>query len=208
MPEPVCVRCRGPLRTPEVAGDWTCADHGPVVPLHPALPAESYHLADAAGSSGVPLWLPWPMPVGWSVSGVRRAGGTGPSRAVAVALIGPGVVARQAELVVVAEEPGVGLGASYAGIGTTDPGPELASLPADTKVTAGGHPTPLWSLPVADRSVYVGEAGGCWLWLVTWPVSEWMVVHDDLRLVDVRDPDHRPVLADLHVGPLSPRLAA
>jgi hypothetical protein len=207
MPDPVCVRCRGSLQTPESAGAWTCDAHGVVEPLHPALPAEAYHLSDTASSSGVPVWVPWPLPAGWAVSGVRRSGGTGPSRGVAVALMGPGVTARQAELVVVAEEPGVGLGASYAGLESTDPGPELASLPCDTKVTAGGHPAPLWSLPVSDRAAYVGEAGGLWLWAIAWPVGEWMVVHDDLRLVDVRDPEHRALLGELPVALLSPHLA-
>ena len=207
MPDPVCVRCRGALHTPEVDGEWTCDAHGVVEPLHPALPAEAYHLSDVASSAAVPVWLPWPVPLGWTVSGVRRTTGTGPSRAVAVGLLGPGVTARQTELVIVAEEPGVGLGASYAGIGTTDPGPEVASLPSDTKVTADGRPTALWSLPVSDRAAYVGEASGLWLWVVAWPVTEWMVVHDDLRLVDVRAPENRLHLAELPVGPLSPRLA-
>jgi hypothetical protein len=207
MPEPVCARCRGPLQTPEVDGDWTCSSDGRVVPLHAAVPAEAHHLADAAASSGVPVWLPWPMPSGWSVSGIRRAGGTGRARAVAVALLGPGIASRQVELVVVAEEPGVGLGASYAGLPATDPAPEVASLPVDTRVHAGGQSTPLWSLPVSDRAVYVGEADGRWLWLIAWPVNEWMVVHDDLRLVDVREPHHRQVLVGLRLGALSPRLA-
>ena len=207
MPDPVCVRCRGALHTPEVDGEWTCDTHGVVEPLHPALPAEPYHLSDVASSAAVPVWLPWPVPLGWTVSGVRRTTGTGPSRAVAVGLLGPGVAARQAELVIVAEEPGVGLGASYAGIASTDPGPEVASLPSDTKVTADGRPTALWSLPVSDRAAYVGEASGRWLWVVAWPVTEWMVVHDDLKLIDVRAPENRPLLAELPVGPLSPRLA-
>ena len=207
MPDPVCVRCRGALRPPDAMGQWTCEAHGVVEPLHPALPAEPYHLADVASSSAVPVWVPWPVPPGWTVGGVRRTTGTGPSRAVAVGLLGTGVLARQAELVLVAEEPGVGLGASYAGIGTADPGPELTALACDTKATAEGHPTPLWSLPVSDRAAYVGEASGLWLWVVAWPVSEWMVVHDDLRLVDVRAPEHRPLLAELPVGPVSPRLA-
>ena len=207
MPDPVCVRCRGPLHSPETAGAWTCDRHGVVEPLHPALPGEPYHLADAASSSAVPVWLPWPVPSGWAIGGVRRVGGVGPARAVAVALMGPGVTARQAELVIVAEEPGVGLGASYAGLDAADPGPGLASLPSDTKVIAGGRPTPLWSLPVSDRAAYVGEAGGLWLWAVAWPVDEWMVVHDDLRLVDVRAPEHRALLAELPVALLSPHLA-
>jgi len=208
MPEPVCVRCRGPLRSPDSDGDWRCPFHGAVEPLQPAMPAASYHLHDTASSAGVPMWLPWPMPAGWSVSGVRRTGGTGPARGVALALSGPGVAARHVELLVVAEEPGVGLGASFAGLGTTDPGPELALLPRDTRVVAGGHPTALWSLPVLDREVYVGEAGGLWLWLVAWPIGEWMVVHDDLHLVDAREPGHRALLAELPVGALSPRLSA
>jgi hypothetical protein len=207
MPDPVCVRCRGPLRTPEHDGDWSCADHGVVEPLHPAVPGEAYHLGDVASSSSVPVWLPWPMPLGWSVSGVRRAGGTGPSRGVAVAVTGPGIASRLAELVLVAEEPGVGLGASYAGLRATDPGPELADLPRDTRLVAGGNATALWSLPVIDRGVYVGEAEGLWLWAIVWPVSEWMVVHDDLHLVDVRAPEHRALLAELPTGALSPRLA-
>lgn len=208
MPDPVCVRCRGPLRAPDSTGRWTCEDHGAVEPLRPAVPAASYHLHDAATSSAVPLWVPWPLPPGWSVSGVRRTGGTGQARGVALALLGPGITARQVELVVVAEEPGVGLGASYAGLDTTDPGPELATIPCDTRVQAGGHATALWSLPMLDREVYVGEAGGLWLWMVAWPVGEWMVVHDDLHLVDARSPEHQALLADLPVGALSPRLAA
>ena len=207
MPDPVCVRCRGALLTPEVAGAWTCPHHGVVEPLHPALPAEPHHLADAASSSAVPVWVPRPLLPGWVASGVRRTGGTGPARAVAVGFLGPGLAARQVELVVVAEEPGVGLGASYAGIPTTDPGPELASLPCDTKITADGHPTAMWSLPVSDRAAYVGEAAGLWLWTVVWPVSEWMVLHDDLRLVDLRAPDNRVLAGELPVGVLSPRLA-
>lgn len=208
MPDPVCARCRGELLTPADAGEWTCAAHGVVEPLHPALPADAHHLHDAASSSGVPVWVPWPLAPGWVAGGVRRTGGTGPARGVALGFLGPGLAARQVELVVVAEEPGVGLGASYAGLATTDPGPELAALPCDTKVTADGHPTPMWSLPVSDRAAYVGEASGLWLWLVVWPVSEWMVVHDDLRLVDLRGPDARPIASELRVGVVSPHLSA
>ena len=45
-----------------------------------------------------------------------------------------------------------------------------------------GIEAPMWSLPVSDRAAYVGEASGLWLWAIAWPVGEWMVVHDDLRL--------------------------
>lgn len=208
MADPVCVRCDGPLLPPDGTPRWTCARHGAVEPLHLAVPSEPHHLADAASSSAVPVWLPWPPPAGWVAAGVRRTAGTGRARGVATAFSGPGVAARQVELVVVAEEPGVGLGAAYAGLSTTDPGPELTAVPADTKVSAAGHSVPLWSVPVldADRAVYVGEAAGCWLWAIVWPVGEWMVVHDDLRLVDLRSPDERAHVEDLVVGPVSPCL--
>jgi len=208
MPEPVCVRCGAALLTPGEAGAWTCERHGVVEPLHAALPPEPHHLADVASSSAVPVWIPWPVPAGWSVTGVRRTGGTGLARAVAVALSGPGLLGRQADLVLVAEEPGVGLGAAYAGLTSTDPGPELASLPSDTRITADGHQAALWSLPAGDRSVYVGEAAGCWLWVVAHPVGEWMVVHDDLRVVDLRLPENRAHLGAVPLGALSPWLSA
>jgi hypothetical protein len=107
MPEPVCVRCGGPVGLTLDIPTWHCPTHGSVEPLHAPLPAEHYHLSDVASSSAVPVWLPLPLPAGWSVSGVRRTGGTGPARAVAVSYAGPGLAARTAEMVVVAEEPGV-----------------------------------------------------------------------------------------------------
>lgn len=209
MDDPVCVRCDGPLARNPGDGQWRCGVHGVVEPMHPAVPAERHHLHDIASSSGVPVWLAWPPPRDWVVTGVRRTASDGMARGVAVSFTGPGLTSRQAELVVVAEEPGVGLGASYAGLDTPDPGPELASLPADTRVTAGGHLTALWALPVVepDRVVYVGEAAGCWIWAIVWPVTEWMVVHDDLRLVDLRAGEHRAHVDDVVSGPLSPRLA-
>ncbi len=209
MASPVCVRCDGALARLPGQDRWACDVHGAVEPLHLAVPAEPHHLVDVASSSGVPVWLAWPPPYDWAVTGVRRTATTGMARGVAVSYAGPGLVSRQAELVIVAEEPGVGLGASYAGLDTTDPGSELASLPADTKVSAGGHMTALWSLPVRepDRVVYVGEAAGCWLWAIVWPVGEWMVVHDDLRLVDLRAEENRTRIADVRHGPLSPRLS-
>jgi hypothetical protein len=207
MPDPVCARCAGPLQSPEVSGEWLCARHGVVEPLHPAVPADTHHLVDIASSTAVPLWLAWPLPRDWTVTGVRRTGGTGPGRAVAISYSGPGITARLAELIIVSEEPGTGLGAAYAGLRDPDPGPELAHAPYDTKVTASGQRTPLWSVPAEDCTAYVGEAAGCWLWALVWPVEEFLVVHDDLQLVDARRPEHRPHLEGLPTGALSPRLS-
>ncbi len=188
-PEPVCPRCGSALRPPDLwSSAWRCERHGEVAPLQAPVPPSADPFTVAGRRSAVPLWLPWPLPSGWLVSGARVAGDDrAPARAAAVALSGPGLLGGPADMIVVSEEPGVGLGAGYAGMDETDPGPELTALPCDTKVTAGGHPTPLWSVPgVDDRCAYIGEAAGCWLWIVVWPVAEWMVIHDDLRLTDAR----------------------
>ena len=58
---------------------------------------------------------------------------------------------------------------------------------------------------MSDRSAYVGEAAGCWLWVVAWPVTEWMVIHDSLTLLDLRE--NRERVAEVPVGALTPRLA-
>ena len=207
MPDLVCARCAGPLQTPELTGDWQCPTHGVVEPLHPALPADPHHLADVARSSAVPVWLAWPLPPDWTLTGVRRTGGTGPGHAVAMSYTGPGMTARLAELIVVAEEPGRGLGAAYAGLPDPDPGPEITHAPYDTRIIASGQRTPLWSVPAPDCAAYVGEAAGRWIWALVWPMDEFMVLHDDLHLVDARRPEHQLRLEGLPTGALSPRLA-
>lgn len=206
--DPECARCGAPVRPPDVwRSDWRCDVHGAVVPLHPPVPPDAARLAAAAARSAVPAWLPWPLPAGWLVTGLRLAGDDrAPARAVAVACSGPALVGGPADLVIVAEEPGVGLGARYAGLAEPDPGPEIAGVPADTKVKAGRHPTPVWELASTpeDRTVYVGEAQASWLWLVAWPPAAWTVVHDELRLVDLRDP---ALELDPPTGAPTPRLA-
>lgn len=181
-----CVRCDSPVVD---ADEWTwiCPTHGTVVPLLPPHPLEHGEIETVASQSRVPLWIPWPLPAGWMITGVRCAGSPlEPARGVVIAASGPGVVSR-ADLVIVAEEPGIGLGARFAGLAGTDPGPEVTRLPADVTIHADGRAAVLWSVPgVSDRAAYVGEAAGLWLWLVVWPVTEWMVVHDDLRVVDLR----------------------
>src|SRR5439155_254641 len=74
------------------------------------------------GTAGVPVWLPWPLPLGWLVAGFAGAGDerTG-VRACAVALAGPNPLGGPADMVVVAEEPGIGLGAALAGLDVVAP---------------------------------------------------------------------------------------
>ena len=82
------------------------------------------------GTAGVPVWLPWPLPLGWLVAGFAGVGDerTG-VRACAVALAGPNPLGGPADMVVVAEEPGIGLGAALAGLDSVDPGAGFGSAP-------------------------------------------------------------------------------
>src|SRR4029079_18186216 len=105
---------------------------------------------------------------------------------------GPAPLGGPADIVLVAEEPGVGLGARYAGLPGPDAGPDAPYLSERTaphaRVHAAGHPTALWSVDAStDRSVYVGEALGQWLYVVVWPETAALVLLDDFALVDLRD---------------------
>ena len=77
----------------------------------------------------MPLWCPWPLPPGWTVTGVAGPATSAPGvRATAVACSGPAPLGGgPADLVFVAEEPGVGLGTRFAGMPGPDPGPQLAT---------------------------------------------------------------------------------
>jgi hypothetical protein len=151
--------------------------------------------------------MPWPLPRGWLVTGVSLAGDerTG-ARATALACSGPAPMGGPAELVLVAEEPGIGMGARFAGIEGPDPG-DITAVPATAKISVAGHPTAMWSLDAGpgDRATYVGEAHGCWLWAVLWPESAGFLLIDDFQLTDLRDsaPD-----LDVPCGALSPRLVS
>jgi len=194
-----------------MAKGWRCEQHGAVPPLTAMAHLTSEWLAHIAKTSAVPLWLPWPLPAGWTVTGaVGISDGPAPGAAAALVCTGPGARSGPAELVLVSEEPGVGLGAGYAGLEGPDAGSsDLSGAPA-TRVMANGHEVPLWEVeqhvPASreggDRSVYVGEAEGCWLLAVAWPMEAGLLLHDSLRLVDVRDPG---LILDVPLGAVSPR---
>jgi hypothetical protein len=150
----------------------------------------------------------WPLPRGWVVTGVASAGderiGTS---AVAVACSGPAPLGGPGELLLVAEEPGVGLGAHFAGLAGPDAGGLDANTSPQAKLQAAGHPTALWWVPAPpDRAVYVGEAQGNWLWLVLWPASAGALLLERLILADLRDLTGEISL--LPVGALTPRLSS
>ena len=208
--EPSCPRCAGVLHAPGLwSSSWTCDVHGAVPPVRPAVQPTAEVLRAAAAHAAVPLWLPWPLPRGWLVTGLVTAGDerTG-ARATAVACSGPAPLGGVAELVIVAEEMGVGLGARFAGLD----GPDAGVLPdraVDAKIHAAGIPTAMWELPAGDGAqdpaVYVGEALGCWVWAVLWPGTAGFLLIDDFVLTDLRDAGHE---LDVPCGALSPRLSS
>ena len=199
------------MRPPDLmSSDWRCSTCGPVPPLHVAehISAEIVESVTAR-SKDIPVWCPWPLPAGWMVTGIGWAGDerTG-TRATALACSGPGPLGGPADIVLVAEEPGVGLGNRYAGLAGPDPGPylqdALENTAAHAKVKAAGWPTALWAVrtPATGRSAYVGEAKGVWLYAIAWPDSAAYLFAEDLVLHDLTE----WVPAELVYGAPSPYL--
>lgn len=202
---PCCPRCGVVVQPPgrDVAV-WRCATHGVVDPvsLHGQLDRDD--MEQSRRRSGVPLWVPWPSPPEWATTGLALAGDPDrPATATAVAGTGPAPLGGMAELVLVAEELGTGLGSGYAALSGPDPGAGLLTGAPQASVRIGGHAMPLWSLPTrADRCVYVGEALGRWLWAVLWPAEAGVLLLEDLVLHDLRE----QIPGGLRFGPPSPYL--
>jgi hypothetical protein len=204
--EPSCPRCGGGLHEPGLwSSAWECARHGPVDPYTVMEHSGAEALAHVVERAKVPVWLPRPAPLGWLVSGVGFAGDqrTG-ARATVTAMCGPGPLGGAADLLVVAEEPGIGLGARHAGLAEPDPGDSVGRGQPDARVLAAGHLTPLWSVPTtADRAVFVGEAKAAWLWLLVWPAAAGVMVYDDTVLSDLCETPADPAP---EFGSVTPRL--
>ncbi len=187
-----------------MSSDWECALHGAVVP-YTALPRPSSEgVRQVARRAQVPVWAPLPLLPGWTLAGLATAGDdrTG-ARAAVVALAGPSPVGGPADLLLIAEEPGIGLGARCAGLDVLDPGPQDGA--PDAKLLASGHPTPLWRCPSSDdRVALVGEAGGVWLWVVLWPPAAELVLLEHVVLHDLRAEAHAGL--ELPIGAPTSRL--
>jgi hypothetical protein len=144
---------------------------------------------------------------GFSGAGDERTG----SRATAVALSGPNPVGGPADLLVIAEEPGVGLGAGLAGLQGPDPGAGFASGAPNATVRVAGHEAALWLVDSHDQAgpdgcaAFAGEVGGGWVWIVFWPDSAGVMLVESLALRDLRDSEQQ---WDLPFGALSSRLPA
>lgn len=186
-----CPRCREAPRG--VAGEIECPVHGRrpslLLPDEVAYDGFAEHLRAA---DGLPTYLPWPLSSGWWVSEfavvtrvARRPVATLTCTSGTSTLDGP------VDVFVVTEEPGVGLGARCAGLAGDDPGSDLGDGPPTAKVRIGSVAVSLWavstsgSLPEFDRSVFVGEAEGRWLWIVLRPASAMLLLRDEWILRDV-----------------------
>lgn len=187
-----CPRCPTPVARIGDGGGWACPDHGPVRPLW--RPEEvSYdgfvaHL-DRAGS--FPTYLPWPLSPGWQVTDFAVVADDRGATASLTAVSGPSELDGPVDVLLVAEEAGVGLGARCAGTAGEDPGIDLGDGPASARLRIGSQSVPLWPLSTSDhagewdRSVVVGEAAGRWLWLVLRPASAMLLLQDEWQLRDV-----------------------
>ena len=205
--EPSCPRCGGGLHAPGLwSSAWQCQTHGAVHPLQPVVQPTIEAVHRAASTAVVPVWMPWPLPKGWLVTGLAHAGDerTG-ARATAVACTGPAPLGGACDLRRgrrgargrsggALRRPGRArprCGAGGSGAGRQDPRRRAPRRPSGR------------CRPSADRAVYVGEAHGCWLWIVLWPENSGFLLIDDFVLTDLRNAGHE---LDIPFGALSPRL--
>jgi hypothetical protein len=202
---PTCPRCGSLLHEASPwSSAWQCDAHGEVHPLRTVSSLSGEGLRAQLRDATVPAWLPWPLPPGWLVTGFARAGDErSGARGCAVALTGPNPVGGPGEMLLISEEPGVGLGARFAGLGGPDPGTGIAAGPPDGAVGFGHHEFPLWHVDAPERAAFVGEAMGSWLWVILWPDTAGVLLVEPLEIRDLRDPG---LDLDLPFGAPSPRL--
>lgn len=146
---PGCPRCPTPVARVGEGGSWACPDHGPVRPLwRPAQPSYDGFVAHLDQADGFPTYLPWPLSPGWEVTDFAVVGDERGATATLTCVSGPSELDGPVDVLVVAEEAGVGLGARCAGTSGGDPGTEVGDGPPAARLRIGSQPVPLW--PVAS----------------------------------------------------------
>ena len=126
-----CPRCASPVI--RSAAGWECLDHGRVEPLWRPKEVSYDAFADhLRASTAVPTYLPWPLSPGWQVTDFACVGAEPEkSSATMTCCSGTSALDGPVDVLVVTEEPGVGLGARIAGTGAPDPGADVhAGQPA------------------------------------------------------------------------------
>ncbi|HEU4567853.1 MAG TPA: DUF6758 family protein [Marmoricola sp.] len=193
---PGCPRCATPVARAAEGGAWACPDHGVVRPLwRPTEVSYDGFVAHLEQADGFPTYLPWPLSPGWEVTDFAVVADDRGATATLTCVSGASELDGPVDVLVVAEEAGVGLGARCAGTTGHDPGPEVGHGPPAVWLRIGSQPVPLW--PVTcwgaeqrpsgewDRSVVAGEAGGRWLWVVLRPASAVLLLSEGWQLRDV-----------------------
>jgi len=177
---PGCPRCSTPVARHGSDGEYSCPEHGVVPALWRPVDASYEAFVDHLTLAGsFPTYLPWPLGPGWQVSDFAVVDG----RATLIGLTGTSELDGPVDILIVAEEPGTGVGARAAG--TAEPGGSVGEGPPSARVRVGPQPVPLWPMDTTygagewDRSVLVGEARGRWLWLVLRPASVLLMLRDE-----------------------------
>jgi hypothetical protein len=163
----------------------------------PSYDAFTTHLRLAGG---FPTYLPWPLGSGWRVSDFGVVSGDGGANATVTVSSGTSELDGPVDVLIVAEEAGVGLGGRCAGLVGSDPGSDFGIGPPASRVRIRSQSVPLWPVSTAasgelDRSVLAGEAEGRWLWVVLMPASAVLMFRDEWLLKDVSGSG--PYLVDL-----------
>lgn len=190
MLETWCPRCPTPL-----VGEAPCPTHGDVGVLRrPAVATYDDFAALLLGHDrDFPVYVPWPMGPGWAFSdlGVVQRGGRTCASVTGVA--GTTDPDGPVDVLVVTEEPGVGLGRRIAGTVPVDPGLEIGEGQPTVRVRIDSQTVPLWPVSTSGaddalgRSVMAGEADGRWLWIVLRPASAVLLLRDDWILKDAAE---------------------
>jgi hypothetical protein len=185
-----CPRCPAPL-VATTGGAFWCPEHGPTPALRrPEEPSYDGFVEALRAAGDFPTYLPWPMSPGWTVSDFAVVG-EDPARATMTCTTGTSALDGPVDLFLISEESGVGLGARCARTAHLDPGPGIGDGPPPVRVRIGSQSVPLWSVTISDseheldRSVFAGEARGCWLWVVLRPASAMLLLRDEWILRDV-----------------------
>ena len=157
-----CPRCGAALRAPGLMDSaWQCERHGAVTPLRVLPQAIADTLRQAAASARRPGVVAAPAAAGLDGHRARdrrapsaRARPRSPSRCP-----GPSPLGGPADLVLVAEEPGTGLGARYAGLDAARPGRRRRGRPRrEGRGRRPRHPAVALRRRPTDRCAFVGEA--------------------------------------------------
>jgi hypothetical protein len=185
-----CPRCATPVA--KAGHVWSCPDHGVVDPLwRPDEASYAAFVEHLGATARFPTYLPWPLSPGWRVTDFAAVGTVDRGRAAMTCVSGTSALDGPVDVLVIAEEPGTGLGARIAGTVHDDPGAEMSEGPPSVRVRIDSQTVPLWPVSTSgasrewDRSVVAGEAGGRWLWMVMRPASAMLLLRDDWILRDV-----------------------